>query len=135
MQSVAVRIIVDREEEIKAFKPEEYWSIDGKFAPAKGTSRKQFLASLYGTADGQKLKISKKEEADKITEDLKKGQFIVKSIKTTCKNKKEAPMEIRITATPKEVADIVKEVRCKDEKPINPAIEKIFKDLIIKPMF
>jgi len=44
-------------------------------------------------------------------------------------------MEIRITATAKEVADLVKEVRCKDEKPINPAIEKIFKDLIIKPMF
>lgn len=47
VQSVAVRIVVDREEEIRAFKPEEYWTIDGKFTPAKGTSRKQFAASLY----------------------------------------------------------------------------------------
>ena len=44
-------------------------------------------------------------------------------------------MEIRITATAKEVADTVNMIRSKDEKPINPAIEKIFKDLIIKPMF
>ena len=45
VQSVAVRIIVDREEEIRKFKPEEYWSIDAKFIP-KG-SRKSFSASLY----------------------------------------------------------------------------------------
>ena len=45
VQSVAVRIIVDREEEIRAFKPEEYWSIDAKFIP-KG-SRKSFPATLY----------------------------------------------------------------------------------------
>ena len=45
VQSVAVRLVVDREEEIRAFKPEEYWSIDAKFIP-KG-SRKQFPAALY----------------------------------------------------------------------------------------
>jgi DNA topoisomerase-1 len=91
VQSVAVRIIVDREEEIKAFKPEEYWSIDGKFAPAKGTSRKQFLASLYGTADGQKLKISKKEEADKILADVKDADYTVTKVKKGTRHKKPAP--------------------------------------------
>lgn len=45
VQSVAVRIIVDREEQIRAFKPEEYWTIDAKFIP-KG-ERKAFPASLY----------------------------------------------------------------------------------------
>ena len=54
MQSVAVRIIVDREEEIRKFKPEEYWTIDAKFIP-KG-SRKSFSASLYSDANG-KIKI------------------------------------------------------------------------------
>ena len=54
VQSVAVRIIVDREEEIRKFKPEEYWSIDAKFIP-KG-SRKSFSASLYSDENG-KIKI------------------------------------------------------------------------------
>lgn len=52
VQSVAVRLVVDREEEIRAFKPEEYWSIDAKFIP-KG-SRKQFPAVFYGT-EAEKL--------------------------------------------------------------------------------
>ncbi len=43
VQSVAVRLIVDREEEIRAFKPEEYWTLDAKLTPAKGTSRKRLL--------------------------------------------------------------------------------------------
>ena len=54
VQSVALRIIVDRENEIRKFKPEEYWSIDAKFIP-KG-SRKTFSASLYSDANG-KIKI------------------------------------------------------------------------------
>ena len=45
VQSVAVRMIVDREEEIRAFKPEEYWTIDAKFT---APSRKVFSASFYG---------------------------------------------------------------------------------------
>ncbi|MCH4240174.1 MAG: type I DNA topoisomerase [Oscillospiraceae bacterium] len=91
VQSVAVRIIVDRENEIHAFKPEEYWTIDGKFAPAKGTSRKQFAASLYGTADGQKLKISSQEESDKILMELKDADYIVTKVKKGTRRKNPAP--------------------------------------------
>ena len=54
VQSVAVRIIVDRENEIREFKPEEYWSIDAKFIP-KG-SRRVFTAAFYGDENG-KMKI------------------------------------------------------------------------------
>ena len=53
VQSVAVRMIVDREEEIRAFKPEEYWTIDAKFT---APSRKVFSASFYGDESG-KIKI------------------------------------------------------------------------------
>ena len=70
VQSVAVRIIVDREEEIRKFKPEEYWSIDAKFIP-KG-SRKSFSASLYSDENG-KIKITNGEQADKIEADLQNG--------------------------------------------------------------
>ena len=91
VQSVAVRIIVDRENEIHAFKPEEYWTIDGKFAPAKGTSRKQFAASFYGTADGQKLKISSQEESDKILMELKDADYTVTKVKKGTRRKNPAP--------------------------------------------
>ncbi|MCH5304736.1 MAG: DNA topoisomerase I, partial [Ruminococcus sp.] len=64
VQSVAVRIIVDREEEIRAFNPEEYWTVDAKFIP-KG-SRKAFSATLYLGKD----KIKTKEEAEKILSEL-----------------------------------------------------------------
>ena len=55
VQSVALKLIIDRENEIKAFKPEEYWTIDGFFK--KGT--KKFQASFYGI-DGKKLKLETK---------------------------------------------------------------------------
>ena len=63
VQSVAVRIIVDRENEIRKFVPEEYWTLDAKFIP-KG-SRKAFPASFYGDVDG-KIKISNKDQVVKV---------------------------------------------------------------------
>ena len=68
VQSVAVRLIVDREDEIRAFKPEEYWTIDAKLIPQG--SRRAFPASFYGTTEA-KRKIENGEEADRILADLK----------------------------------------------------------------
>lgn len=65
VQSLALRIIVDRENEIKAFQPEEYWTIDGHFK--KG--RKKFQADLH-TVAGKKPKIQDAEAADKITKSI-----------------------------------------------------------------
>ena len=62
VQSVALRIIVDREEEIRKFKPEEYWSIDARLT-AEG-SRSIFGASFYGDKNGE-IKITNKEQSDK----------------------------------------------------------------------
>lgn len=94
VQSVAVRIIVDREEEIRAFKPEEYWTIDAKFIP-KG-SRKSFPASLYGDENG-KLKITNEEQANKILNDLEGAQYTVLKVKNGTRKKSPAPPFITST--------------------------------------
>ena len=94
VQSVAVRIIVDRENEIRNFNPVEYWSIDAKFNP-KG-SRKVFSAFLYGNADG-KIEINNKEQADKILSDLEGAEYIVSKVKSGTRKKSPAPPFITST--------------------------------------
>ncbi len=94
VQSVAVRIIVDREEEIRKFKPEEYWSIDAKFIP-KG-SRKSFSASLYSDENG-KIKITNGEQADKIEADLQNAEYVITKVKNGTRKKSPAPPFITST--------------------------------------
>ena len=94
VQSVAVRIVVDREEKIKAFKPEEYWSIDAKFIP-KG-SRKTFSAAFYGNAEG-KIKISSKEQAEKILAQMQDSQPFVEKVKHGTRKRQPAPPFITST--------------------------------------
>ena len=89
VQSVAVRLVVDREEEIRAFKPEEYWTIDAKLIPKGG--RKAFPTSFYGDEAGNKIKITNKEEADAILEKLEDAQFTVAKIKKGSRRKSPAP--------------------------------------------
>ena len=78
VQSVALKIIVDREDEIRKFIPVEYWSIDAKFIP-KG-SRKNFTSALYGDENG-KIKIDNEEQANKIMSDLENADYIVSKVK------------------------------------------------------
>ena len=94
VQSVALRIIVDREEEIRKFKPEEYWSIDARLT-AEG-SRSIFGASFYGDKNGE-IKITNKEQSDKILADLESAAFMVESVKKGKKNKQPAPPFITST--------------------------------------
>ncbi|MDD6278453.1 MAG: type I DNA topoisomerase [Oscillospiraceae bacterium] len=94
VQSVAVRLIVDRENEIRSFVPKEYWSIDAKFnAPG---SRKVFDASL-ASVDGKKLAISEKAEADNLLERLENAEYIVKSVKKRVTKKQPSPPFITST--------------------------------------
>ncbi len=84
VQSVTVRLIVDREREIEAFKPQAYWSIEAELQ--KGTRDKgqgtNFTASLHAKNDATivKLGIKTKEEADKILKGLEGAQYIVHNI-------------------------------------------------------
>ncbi|MBQ1985590.1 MAG: type I DNA topoisomerase, partial [Clostridia bacterium] len=94
VQSVALRIIVDREEEIRAFKPEEYWTIDVRLT-AEG-SRSIFGASFYGDKNGE-IKIQNEEQANVILAALESVPFVVDSVKKGKKNKQPAPPFITST--------------------------------------
>lgn len=94
VQSVAVRIIVDREEQIRAFIPEEYWTIDAKFIP-KG-SRRTFPAAFYGDTNG-KIKITNKEQADAILAEIQNEQFKVLKVKHGTRKRQPAPPFITST--------------------------------------
>ena len=94
VQTVALRLIVEREREIEKFNSEEYWTIDAKLL----SSRKTFEAKLYGTADGKKIdEIKNEEAANKIVENLKDCEYVVSSIKKGTRNKQPAPPFITST--------------------------------------
>lgn len=94
VQSVAVRLVVDRENEIRAFVPKEYWSIDAKFtAPS---SRKVFDAALVAV-DGEKLEIANQAEADGLLKRLENAEYTVTSVKKRVTKKQPAPPFITST--------------------------------------
>ena len=88
VQSVAVKLIVDREEEIEKFIPEEYWNIYADLEEPE--SKKEFEARFFGK-DNKKLELHSKEEVDKILEEIKKAKYIVKEIKKGEKKRNPAP--------------------------------------------
>lgn len=87
VQSVVVRLIVDREEEINAFKPQEYWSIDASLFP-KG-SRKAFAAKLH-SVDGKKAELTNKDETDAVLNTLEGAEYKVSTIKKSVRRKSPA---------------------------------------------
>ena len=85
VQSVALRIIADREEEINAFIPEEYWTLEAQLrAPGE---KKSVTARFYGTA-GEKKTITSKEEMEKILADLEDARYYVEEVKKGERTKK-----------------------------------------------
>ncbi len=94
VQSVAVRLIVDREEEIRAFVPKEYWSIDAKLCSPH--SKKQFLAKL-AAVDGQKIEIGNEAQAQMLLKRLENAPFVVTGIKKRVTKKQPAPPFITST--------------------------------------
>lgn len=94
VQTVALRLIVEREREIEKFNSEEYWSVDAKLLA--GT--KSFKAALYGFADGKKIDvIPNAEEADKIVSELSGAEYIVSALKKGTRKKQPAPPFITST--------------------------------------
>ncbi len=86
VQSVAVRLIVDREEEINKFIPEEYWSIDAKFS----VGRKTFGAALTADENG-KVKIENKEQTDNYLARLDGAEYVAESVKKGTRKKQPSP--------------------------------------------
>lgn len=83
VQSVALRMLCDREEEINAFIPKEYWDMDATLK----YKNKEFSVSFYGDKKG-KIEISGKEQLDKIIEELKGSKFSVTDIKKGSRTRK-----------------------------------------------
>ncbi|MBQ7107254.1 MAG: type I DNA topoisomerase [Clostridia bacterium] len=93
VQSVALKLIVDREKKIMAFVPEEYWTLDAKLV----AGRKGFVAKFYGTTDGEKLDIHNGDEIEKIVKALDGAEYVVSKIKKGVRNKQPAPPFITST--------------------------------------
>ena len=88
VQSVAVKLIVDRETEIENFIPEEYWNIIATLLDKK--SKKTFEAKLVGK-DDKKLEIHSQEEVNSILKNIKKAKFIVEDVKKGERKRNPAP--------------------------------------------
>ncbi len=92
VQSVAVRMIVDRENEIRAFNPEEYWSLEAKFSVA----RKTLTASFYGDETG-KVELKTQEQTNEIISRLDGAKYFISSLKNGTRKKNPAPPFITST--------------------------------------
>ncbi len=95
VQSVAVRLIADREREILAFKPVEYWSITANLTP--DTAKHKFDAALMLGLDGKKLTISNQDTAEGILKDLDGAEYKVRTVKRSEKRRNAAPPFITST--------------------------------------
>lgn len=102
VQSVALRIICDREEEIAAFIPKEYWTLEASFKVPG--DKKAFTAKYTGTEE--KKELESKEEADKVVEELKKGTYHVTDVKTGTRIKK-APLPFTTSTLQQEASKVL----------------------------
>lgn len=98
VQSVAVRLVVDREEEIRNFKPEEYWSIDALLTKKEGTAaeKKPFPAKYYGK-NGKKLEIKNEQQAQEILKEVTASELMISNVKTGVRKKTPPPPFITST--------------------------------------
>ncbi len=86
VQSVAVRLIVDREREIRAFQPEEYWTVDATFTTDKGT----FTARFYGYEE-EKTPLPNREAVDELLRAVEDETFVVQSVKKAERRRNPSP--------------------------------------------
>ena len=96
VQSVAARLIRDRELEIENFKPDEYWNIDAALYP-QSNSKNGFTARLAATADGKKLTVTNKEQADTIVAALDGKSYTISKLEKGKRRRQPAPPFITST--------------------------------------
>lgn len=99
VQSVALKLIIDRENEIKAFKPEEYWTIDGAFK--KGA--KKFQASFYGL-DGKKLKLNNNDDVKDVLSRIISDDFNVDKVERK-ERRRNAPLPYTTSSLQQDAAN------------------------------
>ena len=103
VQSAALRIIADREEEINAFVPEEYWSLDAQFKVTG--EKKPVTAKFYGTTK-EKMEIHSREEMDQVLAALKDAAFSVTDVKKGERTKK-APLPFTTSTLQQEASKVL----------------------------
>ena len=94
VQSVAVRLIVDREEQIRAFVPEEYWTVDAKLQT--GSPKKAFDVRL-ALKNGEKIDLRNKAQADEVLESVRGTEWTVANVKKSIRRRSPAPPFITST--------------------------------------
>ncbi len=99
VQSVALKLIIDRENEIKAFIPEEYWTIDGSFK--KGT--KKFQAAFYGM-NGKKMKLETNEDVQKVLTQITSDDFLVSKVEKK-ERRRNAPLPYTTSSLQQDAAN------------------------------
>ncbi len=103
VQSVALRIICDREDEINSFIPEEYWTLDASFQV--NSEKKPLIAKYYGTKE-KKVPITSKEQLDKIVKECKNAQYKISEIKKGERVKK-APLPFTTSTLQQEASKVL----------------------------
>jgi len=93
VQSVATRMVVDREEEIRAFKPEEYWLLDARFRPQSGT---EYTARYFGK-DGKKDELACEADVKRVTDAVSGAPFTVTGVKRADRQRSPSPPFITST--------------------------------------
>ncbi|MGN0305316.1 MAG: type I DNA topoisomerase [Lachnospiraceae bacterium] len=103
VQSVALRIICDREEEINAFIPEEYWTLEASLS-AKG-EKKPMVAKFYGTGEG-KLELKTREAVEQIEQEIEGAKFLVQEVKKG-ERRKKAPLPFTTSTLQQEASKVL----------------------------
>ena len=103
VQSVALRIICDREEEIEAFIPEEYWTLE---ASLKAAGEKKSMVAKYHGSNHKKVTIQNKEEVETIKAEVKKAKMIVEEVKKGERVKK-APLPFTTSTLQQEASKVL----------------------------
>jgi DNA topoisomerase-1 len=91
VQSVALRMVVDREREIEAFVPREYWTIDAKLARQQDADDAAFTARLAGLPGTRKAEIDTGEQANAVVADLKAAEYSVREVKRREQRRRLSP--------------------------------------------
>jgi len=96
VQSVALKLVVDREAEIQGFVPVEYWSIEAELAKEEKRSP-SFRSSLVGSANGNKIELKDKEQTDRLVAKLEKASYVVSAVREKRNARQPAPPFITST--------------------------------------